>query len=490
MKHERLFSAFKRRRSTTAHPIARPGDNAWRTARADRFALLIDGAVYYEALDRALDDAQEQLWIIGWDFNPDIRLRPDDPDSPTLGHRLRALVEEKPGLTVRILVWAMGPIYSGKSLKMFSGQGWNEHERIEICFDTRHAIRGSHHQKIVVIDDHIAFAGGIDLTAKRWDTPEHRPDDPRRTLPDGGLYGPVHDAQSVVEGAAAAAIGDIARRRWLRASRKRVAHARPRPNAAHFITEPAFRNIDVSLARTEPGLRGRKGRNEAMRLTLDALSRARRHIYIENQYFASRKIARLLCEKLEDPNGPEIVIITTRSSHGFLERVVLGANRDRLLRKLMASDRYGRLRTGFPVVPRADGTAEEVIVHSKIIVVDDLFLRVGSSNFNQRSEKLDSELDLALEAHRPEDRAAILALRTRLFAEHLGASEEVLSAILSGNGSLTAAFDQLNVGPRGLRPFEDARKDGPTDLVPGTDLVDPREPWWPLPRLFRLFARG
>ncbi len=227
-----------------------------------------------------------------------------------------------------------------------------------------------------------------------------------------------------------------------------------------------------------------------MRLTLDALARARSHIYIENQYFASRKIARLLCEKLEDPHGPEVIIITTRSSHGFLERVVLGANRDRLLRKLMAADRYGRLRAGYPVVPRADGDAEEVIVHSKIIVVDDVFLRVGSSNFNQRSEKLDSELDLAIEATRAEDKAAVLALRTRLFAEHLGASQEVLASILGSNGSLTAAYDQLNVGPRGLRAFEDARKEGPTDLVLGTDFVDPREPWWPLPRLFRLFARG
>ncbi|SIQ96992.1 Phosphatidylserine/phosphatidylglycerophosphate/cardiolipin synthase [Rhizobium sp. RU20A] len=489
MRHDSLLSTFKRR-PLTAKPIARPGDTAWRTATADRFDLLIDGAAYYAALDRALDLAEEQLWIVGWDFNPDIRLRPDCEESPTLGARLLALAEAKPGLTIRILVWAMGPIYSGKSLKMFSGQGWNEHPRIEICFDTRHAIRGSHHQKLVVIDDRIAFAGGIDLTAKRWDTPEHRPDDPHRTLPDGGAYGPVHDAQSVVEGAAAAAIGDIARRRWLRANRQRIAPVRRAGDAAPFIATPVFSDIPVSLARTEPDLRGRKGRNEAMRLTLAALARARRHIYIENQYFASRKIARLLCEKLEDPNGPEVVIITTRSSHGFLERLVLGANRDRLLRKLIASDHYGRLRAGFPVVPRADGTSEEVNVHSKIIVVDDVFLRVGSSNFNQRSEKLDSELDLAIETDRAKDRTALRALRARLFAEHLGASQEVMAAVLEGNGSLTEAFDQLNVGPRGLRPFEDARKAGPTDLVIGTDLVDPREPWWPLPRLFRLFARS
>ncbi len=144
MKHERIFSPFKRRRPMTAQPIARPGDNAWRTATADRFNLLIDGAAYYDALDRALDEAHTQVWIVGWDFNPDIRLKPDVEGSPTLGDRLRALVEAKPDLTIRILVWAMGPIYSGKSLKMFSGQGWNDHPRIEICFDTRHAIRGSH----------------------------------------------------------------------------------------------------------------------------------------------------------------------------------------------------------------------------------------------------------------------------------------------------------------------------------------------------------
>src|SRR5690606_28336957 len=135
--------------------------------------FLVDGEDYFRELDRALRTARRTINIVGWDFDPDILLRPRE-GGRTLGRLLRALVERHPMLEVRILIWASGPIYSGHSFKMYRRQGWSDHPRIFLRFDPRHALRGSHHQKIVTLDDSVAFVGGIDLTAGRWDTRDHR----------------------------------------------------------------------------------------------------------------------------------------------------------------------------------------------------------------------------------------------------------------------------------------------------------------------------
>lgn len=467
-------------------PIVRPGENAWRVARAERLSVLIDGAAYFQALEGVLDQARREIWIVGWDFNPDIRLRPEDATSPTLGTFLLKLVEERPALTVRVLIWAMGPIYSGKSLKMFRKRRWSSHPRIVLAFDSRHPIRGSHHQKMVVVDDRVAFVGGIDLTAKRWDTSDHRVDDSRRVRPSGEGYEPVHDLQVALEGEAAAAAGDVCRRRWLFATDEAVPPVEPAETvviARLAGLQADMMDASVAFARTEPAIRGRAAVTEAMNLTLAALKAARHSIYIESQYFASRKVCDVLCEKLADPNGPEIVVVSTLSSHGAIERLVLGANRDRLVRRLGRHDRYGRMRAFYPVVPKPDGREQEIVVHSKVIVVDDAFLRVGSSNLNQRSEALDTELDVAVEARTEPERHAIAALRDRLLAEHLDADPVAFADAVRTERSLVTMIDAFNTKPRGLRPFREAEGAGAIVPVVGTGLVDPVAPWWPLPAL-------
>ncbi|WP_306033865.1 phospholipase D-like domain-containing protein [Shinella zoogloeoides] len=478
--------------SDTFSPIVRPGRNAWRVARADRLRVLVDGQAYFQALEGVLEQARKSVWIIGWDFNPDIPIRPEEPGSPTLGAYLLKLVEERPELTIRVLIWAMGPVYSGKSLKMFRKRRWSSHPRIVLAFDSRHPLRGSHHQKLVVVDDSVAFAGGIDLTAKRWDTTDHRVDDPRRILPSGARYEPVHDMQVALEGEAARAAGDIARRRWLFATDETVAaddglaHVRLAGTAVDMV------KVDVAFARTEPAIRGHEAATEAMDLTIAALKSARRHIYIESQYFASKKVCDVLCEKLAEPDGPEVVVISTLSSHGTIERLVLGANRDRFVRRLSQCDRHGRMRAFYPVVPKPDGTEQEIIIHSKLVIVDDAFMRVGSSNLNQRSEGLDTELDVAIEARTDAERQAILALRDRLLAEHLEADPQAFGAAVRADGLLGKTIDAFNTHARGLRPFRDARGKGAVASVMGTGLVDPIAPWWPisaLPGIARSFLR-
>ncbi|MFK0332017.1 phospholipase D-like domain-containing protein [Rhizobium sp. NPDC090275] len=462
--------------------IIRQRRNAWQVGKVEKAAFLIDGAAYFLALDQALRKAVHTIWIVGWDFNPDIRLRPHQ-SSETLGELLLSLADEKPDLRIRILVWGMGPIYSGKSLRLFRESEFSAHPQISMRFDLRHPIRGCHHQKLVSIDDSLAFLGGIDLTARRWDEPDHKMTNTLRKSPDGTPYDPVHDMQSMVSGDAARLIGDVARRRW-----KRATGERPEPAPAVGASWPAgvsadLANATAAIALTEPGLIGKRGHYEAFRLTRDAIKAARQLIYIETQYLASFGVARTIAKRLKESDGPEITVLVTKSSHGFLEKLTMGNNRDRLIRRLKRIDQYDRLRVMYAVVPDKQGGEKELVIHSKLLIVDDHFIRIGSSNLNNRSEGLDTECDLAIEASTDAHREAISTLRYRLLAEHLETTPETVRDTERSMRSLNAAVDALNVGRRGLRHFAIDVSKGETSPLTGTTLVDPRRPYWPLQKL-------
>lgn len=161
----------------------------------------------------------------------------------------------------------------------------------------------------------------------------------------------------------------------------------------------------------------------------------------------------------------------------------MGRNRNRLIRRLKRADAHGRLRIMYPVVPKADGSERQVLIHSKIVVIDDRFVRVGSSNLNNRSEGLDTECDIAVEAKNDEERSAIRRLRDDLLAEHLDAEPEAVARIVEQTGSLVAALDNLNVRARGVRPFAVSPQDGKTSALPATGILDPRMPFWPMQHL-------
>ncbi|MCJ8520113.1 phosphatidylserine/phosphatidylglycerophosphate/cardiolipin synthase-like enzyme [Pseudorhizobium tarimense] len=474
------------------NPIIKPGRNAWRSARAEKVAFLIDGADYYRRLDQVLRQAQRSIFIIGWDFNPDIRLRPETSEQ-TLGELLRHLVETQPDLEVRLLVWGMGPLYSSKSLKLFGRMDWSDHPRITLKFDFDHPLRASHHQKIVAVDDRTAFLGGIDLTARRWDERDHRIDNPRRVSPDGTLYGPVHDVQMIVSGPPALFVADLARERWRRLTGEALEPTKATTSGNPWPEDllPAVTDCNTALALTEAwNWKGRRGHREAIKLTHEALRAAERHLYIETQYLASFGVARTLAKRLKARNGPEVVVVVTRESHGFIEQAMMGRNRTRLIRRLKRADRYGRLRVYYAVTPDGKGGEKEIIIHSKVIIVDDRFVRVGSSNLNNRSEGLDTECDIAVETRSPEGRRAVTAARDDLLAEHLGCSPEEFSRAVEDTGSLIAAIDRMNGNARCLRPFDVSSGEGDTESLVGTGILDPKQPFWPIRPMAVLVKRS
>jgi phospholipase D1/2 len=459
--------------------ILQPGTNCWRSAQAARVAMLVDGDAYFRAVRAAIAAARRSVFILGWDIDSRLRLlrEPDDGLPAELGPFLDAVLRRRRSLKVRVLSWDFAMIYALERewMPVFR-LNWSSHRRMRFQLDDRHPFGASHHQKIVVVDDRVAFCGGMDLSKWRWDTPAHAADEPGRIDPDGARYGPYHDVQLLVEGESAAALGELARLRWHRATGQRIAAAAP-------VEEPSpwppglledFSDVDVAIARTLPRYDGNTGIREVEQLHADAIAAARHSIYLENQYLTSHRVVAALAARLRDADGPEVVAVLPRETGGWLEQMTMDVLRARVLRQLAEADRHRRLRVLYPETP---GLGERCIsVHSKLMVVDDRLLRIGSANLSNRSMGLDSECDLAIEGTRDDLRAGIARCRNRLLAEHLGCEPAQVAAAIEREGSLLRAIGQLNHGERRLCLLE-ARIDEEIDrLVPESAMIDPEKP--------------
>jgi phosphatidylserine/phosphatidylglycerophosphate/cardiolipin synthase-like enzyme len=457
-------------------PILKPGRNCWQIAPAHRIAFLVDGKSYFDALAESLVLAQRRVVIIGWDFDSRISLRPEDPGFPPLADFLRGIVEQRPDLDLYLLVWRTSLLLGANAeIPSLVGSDWWEHPRIHFEFDGAHPIGAAHHQKIVCIDDTLAFVGGMDITQGRWDLPGHPPDVPHRIGLQGEAYTPTHDVQIAVEGAAAAVVSEIAADRWRMATGTAL---EPLPRVIRSCWPKSvrvdLRNHPVAIARTQPRLNDRPEVREIEQLNLDCLGAARERLYLEAQYFALPPVADILAEKLARPDGPEVIILATQRSFGVVEQLVMGENRDRLFSMLRGADRWRRLRL-FHV---RTGAAEpdEVKIHSKLVTLDHRFLRIGSSNLNNRSMGVDTECDIAIEAETPAAAAAIRRLEERLLSEHLGVSRAVLRAAQRRFPSLVEAVDAANRRSRRLVPFEVAAAET-AELLLGSALLDPSRPF-------------
>lgn len=465
-----------------ATDVASPGRNCWRRVRARRVAFLIDGQNYFDALLESIERARHSIFLLGWDLHSRVRLRPDreaGAESDELGAVLDRVARRRPGLRVRILDWDFSFLMTPeREVATWLPLDWRSHERVALRLDGRHPVGACHHQKLVVVDDAVAFLGGLDLTASRWDTQEHRVPDERRRNPDGETYPPFHDIQVAVDGAAARVLGRLARRRWRRATGSAFS-ARPAPWRVHHdpwppSLRPDLVNASVAIARTEPSYAGRREVREVQQLYGDSIAAAQRSIYIENQYLTSRAIGDALCASLAAETGPEIVVVSPRECSGWLEEGTMGLLRHRLVRRIREADRHGRFRLLYPRLP---GDEARLNVHAKVMVVDDAIARVGSANLSNRSMGFDTECDAHIEANGdPQLARGIAGFRDRLLAEHLGCEPARVADAMARTQSLFATIDQLGGGERTLAPLDVDIPAWVDAVVPEKLLTDPEEP--------------
>lgn len=474
-----------------------PGQTCWRLERAEQFACIIDTADYFRHAKAAMLRARRRIVLIGWDFDTRIALEPGSKTLPgpnQLGFFLRWLVRVRPDLEIYLLRSNVRllPAFEGLwgRVTPVALLNWLSSERMQFAIDGAHPTGSVPHQKIVVVDDALALCGGIDFTVDRWDTRDH--DDHnrfRRVI--GRSYGPRHEVAVAVDGAAARALGELARDRWQTATGRSL----PPIEADHVVwpsaLEPDLIGVDVGIARTLPALPGRGEVREVEALNLAAIAAARHTIYFENQYLASRTLADALAERLGEPDGPEVVVVMPRRSESRLEEQAMDSARHRLLRLLWAADDHHRLAVYWPVT---DG-GTPIYVHSKVLVVDDRLLRVGSSNLNNRSMGFDSECDLAIEAdpdtpEHADTRHEIRSVRDELMSEHLGVSRDEFERATGEHGSFLRAIEALRGQDRTLCRFTERTVAGEASLLAENDFMDPDHVPRSLTRSMQRFIAG
>jgi phosphatidylserine/phosphatidylglycerophosphate/cardiolipin synthase-like enzyme len=352
---------------------------------------------------------------------------------------------------------------------------WWRNKAIDFRFDSSHPPGCSHHQKIVVIDENLAACGGIDISTARWDTPDHRDGDPRRTGPDGKPYMPWHDATMMMRGAVAGELAELGRERWSTATKAKLEPIKKCEDDWPTDLPVMFRDVDIAIARTRAAYDELPEVREIETLYIDMICAAKRFIYFENQYFTSGKIAAAIAARMAEKNPPEIVMVMPRTADGWLEQKAMDGARLKLMRAIGDKDKGNRFRVYVPVTEkRAD-----IYVHAKVSIVDDRLLRVGSSNLNNRSQGLDSEcdviIDAALDANR-ETPPAMTALRHRLLAEHLDVTPEAFAAAEKKHGSMVDAIDAL-IGPgKSLELLPMESLDDADEFIASNELLDPESP--------------
>ena len=461
--------------------VLEPGRTCWRVEPANRAAFLVDTLAYFDAARQALSQARRSILLLGWGFDPRTRLQPDGfegPDDPDeIGHILIGLSQAHPDLDIRLLIWRSAlPISASQEFFPHKARKWFENTSVHFRLDDAVPFGACHHQKVLVIDDKLAFCGGGDFGTDRWDTPAHLDQDSRRIDPNHDFHAPRHEVMMMVDGAAAKALGDLARERWRRATEEVLAPPVTSDLADHDPwppnVTPDLAKVEVGIARTEPAWRGRGPVTEWRALALRCIAEAKRTLYMENQYFTAPGVAEAIAKRLAEPDGPEIVLISTEHSPSYFDKMTMDRTRSMVIRRLRAADIFGRFRA---YCPKTVG-GRPIIVHAKVTIVDDRVVRIGSSNLNNRSGGFDTECELAVEADDVETAASITRLRNHLVGHFLGRSGADVAAAIQSRGGLIAAIEWLRHGVR-LQPIEPDRLGPLAKFIAAYHLCDPSSTW-------------
>lgn len=146
---------------------------------------LVDGRDYMWNVSRAIDNAQDVIYIHDWWLSPQLYMR--RPAAISQKWRLDRLLRRKAreGVKIFIIIYrnveAAVPINSELTKasmldlhpNIFVQRSPNQFKKNQFFF--------AHHEKICIIDHNIAFVGGVDLCFGRWDTPQHSVVDDRPT---------------------------------------------------------------------------------------------------------------------------------------------------------------------------------------------------------------------------------------------------------------------------------------------------------------------
>lgn len=476
-----------------SYPILRRPETFFaRPAGGASSGLIVDARDYYVAFYRAALQARETILLTGWQFDRGVKLLrgADVKLARPMGGEVRllklldGLCRQRPALRVYILAWDFHLVLALEREWMQRLYfHWMTHERLRFRFDAAHPSGGCHHQKFAVIDGRVAFLGGIDLCESRWDDRRHQASN-RLRLARGKPQKPYHDVQAYFDSVdMAGALEDLFCERWRRAGGDPI--TLPRRRASRGSTRPRgalpFPPRPVALSRTDPreegAPRGTKSVHEIRDLLVRAIGAAQRLIYVETQYFSSWQLCEALLDRLGQPRRPrlDIVVVVNPRAEALKEQIAVGLRQEQIVDRLRRAASESGHALGVYYTVAAGPKARATYIHSKLAIVDDRFLTIGSANFTNRSLAIDSEINASWEAPARGDPAlqtAIRRARVSLLSEHIGRGGATLTRRLARPSGLVRFLDDLVASGRGrLRALPP-----PTPLERKTiALIDPRD---------------
>ena len=410
---ERLVRGHHRRRLERLGQAAAlspaPGSDLWAQGEppprpGNSLEVLIDGERALAEIADQVRNARSHVHIAGWHITAGFALTRDG-SAPSLRDLLAELAER---IDVRVLLWAGPPVpvfQPHRSDVRAIRDELTRGTKVRCVLDARERTMHCHHEKVVIVDDAVAFVGGIDLTSlsgDRWDHLGH---------PARGRLG-WHDMATRLRGPAVADVTAHFRQRWADVAGEELSPSAPPAPAGE---------VDVQVVRTIPNRTYRfapDGEFRILEAYVRALRSAQELIYIENQFLWSAEIAAILTEKLRDPPSPRfriVLLLPARPNNGAdTTRGQLGC--------LIEADgeRGGLLAT--TIHAGVGHRTDPVYVHAKVAIVDDRWLTVGSANLNEHSLFNDTEMNVV-----SCDPALARQTRLELWAEHLGRSRDDLA---------------------------------------------------------------
>jgi phosphatidylserine/phosphatidylglycerophosphate/cardiolipin synthase-like enzyme len=451
---------------------------------------LVHGAEYFPILHQRLARTRRHDQVYFADFRADTEEFLDGEGS-AVGDVLGNLARRS--VLIFGLIWRSQPGWldqsEGKNAELARAVS---DEGGQVLLDPRTRWAGSHHQKFVVIRhpdrsaEDVAFVGGIDLGLGRNDDAAHAGDP--QAMPFPQVYGdrpPWHDVQCSINGPAVADVEHTFRERWYGSSALDLSsplrglidraymagQLTGRELPAPLGDPPAQGTQAVQILRTYPArLRrypfaplGERSIDYAYRKILKL---ARRLIYIEDQYLWAPFVADLFAGALRANPGLRLIAVVPRfPDKEGISRWPSLVGRQQAIRvcRSAGGDRFGIYDVESPV-----GTP--VYVHSKVVVVDDVWAMIGSDNLNRRSWTHDSELSVAVIDSEADGRAPVdpggegdgarrfaRDLRLKLMGEHLDAGHDETEHLLDP----VAAFDAIKVSADRLKAWYDGGRSGP-----------------------------
>ncbi|MDX6541469.1 MAG: hypothetical protein QOI71_3079 [Gaiellales bacterium] len=400
---ERAMSAHHRRRLRTVgwdHALS-AADASWASGAApprdgSAIEVLIDGAAALPRIADAISGARSHVHIAGWCITPEFVLAAGPP-----AVILRELLADAAArVPVRVLLWGGAPLplypVSRRVVRRVREELCHGN-RIACALDTHERPLHCHHEKLVIVDDELAFVGGIDLTSfagNRLDHPGHPP---------RGSLG-WHDVATVLRGPVVADVARHFRLRWGEAAGERLPESST-PEPAGDETLQVVRTVPEKIYKALP-----RGEFSILESYVGALRSAERLIYLENQFLWSAEIVEILRDKLRNPPSDRfrlLLVLPAKPNSGADDttgQLALLAEADDGAGRMLACTRYAV----------GSGASDLVYVHAKVGVIDDRWLTVGSANLNEHSLFNDTEMNVV--SHDP---ALARQTRLRLWAEHL-----------------------------------------------------------------------